>query len=74
MVKIPPEMQKYVEYFDFILGVQSTAPYNAGMLAYDGCVRLNIIRNIKEPRLEMALYEVLRSIGVKVKVESNSRD
>ena len=74
VVKIPPEMQKYVEYFDFILGVQSTAPYNAGMLAYGGCVRLNIIRNIKEPRLEMALYEVLRGIGVKVKVESNSRD
>ena len=74
VVKIPPEMQKYVEYFDFILSVQSTAPYNAGMLAYGDEVRLNIIRNIKEPRLEMALYEVLRRIGIKVKVESNSRD
>jgi len=74
VVKIPEQMKKYVEHFDFILSVQSSAPYNAGMLAYGDEVRLNMIRNIKEPRLEMALYRVLRSIGIKVKVESNSRD
>ena len=74
VVKIPDAMKPYVDFFDFVLSVQSTAPYNAGMLAYDGVVRLNIIRNIKEPRLEMALYQILRSLGIKVKVESNSRD
>lgn len=74
IVKIPEEMKKYVECFDFVLSVQSTAPYNAGMLAFGDEVRLHIIRNIKEPRLERALYEVLRTLGIKVKVESNSRD
>ena len=73
LVDIPDAMKPYVDHFDFVLGHQSTAPYNAGMLSYGGVVRLNVIRNTKEPRLERALYEVLRSRGVKVKVESNFR-
>lgn len=73
LVDIPDEMKPYVDYFDFVLGTQSSAPYNAGMLAYGGKIRLNIIRNIKEPKLERALYEVLKAEGIKVKVESNSR-
>ena len=72
-VDIPDVMRPYVDHFDFVLGPQSSAPYNAGMITYDGTARLNIIRNIREPRLERALYEVLRSRGVKVKVESNYR-
>ena len=67
-------MKPYVEHFDFVLGTQSSAPYNAGMLAYGDEVRLNIIRNIKDPKLERALYEVLRAEGIKVKVESNYRN
>ena len=73
VVDIPDVMRPYIDHFDFVLGPQSTAPYNAGMLTYGGTARLNVIRNIKEPRLERALYEVLRSRGVKVKVESNFR-
>ena len=73
LVDIPDAMKPYVDHFDFVLGPQATGPYNAGMLSYGGVVRLNMIRNTKEPRLERALYEVLRSRGVKVKVESNFR-
>ena len=73
IVDIPEVMRPYVDHFDFVLSPQSSAPYNAGMITYDGVARLNIIRNIREPRLERALYEVLRSRGVKVKVESNYR-
>ena len=73
VAKIPEVMQRYVEHFDFVLSVQSTAPYNAGMISYKGSARINIIRNIKEPKLERALYEVLKENGVKVKVESNRR-
>ena len=67
------EMQKYIERFDFVLGPQEHAPYNAGMLSYGGNVYLNIIRNIKEPRFEMALYRILRDLQIHVKVESNER-
>ena len=73
VVDIPEVMRPYVDHFDFVLSPQSSAPYNAGMITYGGVARLNIIRNIREPRLERALYEVLRSRGVKVKVESNFR-
>ncbi len=73
-VKLPSVMDEYIERFDFVLGVQAQAPYNTGLLSYKDITYLNIIRNIKEPRLEFALYRVLREIGIKVKVESNQRD
>lgn len=73
VVKIPSEMQDFVERFDFVLSVQSKAPYNAGVLSYGEATYLNIIRNIKEPRLEKTLYKVLRGEGISVKAESNQR-
>jgi len=73
-VKLPEIMQKYVERIDFTLGVQAQAPYNSGVLSYKNKTYINIIRNIKEPRLEFALYKVLRDLGIHVRVESNQRD
>ena len=73
LVKLPTIMQEYVDRLDFVLSVQSSAPYNASMLSYNGQLNISIIRNIKEPRLERALYEVLREQNVHVKVESNDR-
>ncbi len=71
VVKLPDEMEKYVDRFDFILSVQSNAPYNLSVITYNGIANLNFIRNIKEPRLEMCLYRILRELGISVKVESN---
>lgn len=73
MVKLPEIMYDYIDRFDFILNVQSNAPYNASVISYGDEAQLNIIRNIKEPRLEMALYRVLREENISVKVESNQR-
>ena len=73
LIKLPDPMNEYVERFDFVLSVQSTAPYNASLVSYKDSLNLSIIRNIKEPRLEKKLYEVMRDIGIHVKVESNSR-
>lgn len=72
-VKLPEIMQEYVDRLDFVLSVQSSAPYNAGMLSYKDKLNISIIRNIKKPRLEKALYEVLREQNIHVKVESNDR-
>ena len=71
VVRLPEGMAEYIDRFDFVLSVQSTAPYNAGIISFGDSLNINIIRNIKEPRLEMALYRVLREIGINVKVESN---
>ena len=72
-VKLPSPMYEYVERMDFVLSVQSNAPYNASVISYKDTLSLSIIRDIKEPRLEYALYKVLRECGVHVKVESNQR-
>lgn len=74
VVKLPEEMKPYVERFDFVLGVQQSAPYNAGLISYGDTAYLNIIRNIKEPRLEYEIYRVLRENGISMVVESNSGD
>ncbi len=73
VVKLPGVMQPYVDRFDFVLNVQSTAPYNTSVITYGENAYLTIVRNIKEPRLERALYRILRDEGIKIKVESNQR-
>ena len=73
VVKLPPEMEPYVKQIDFTLGTQLTSPYNIGAITYGGSLRVNIIRNIKEPRLERELYRVLRDAGLRVRLESTER-
>jgi len=70
-VKIPEEMKKYVSRFDFILGVQAAAPHNCGVISYGGKMRINFIRDIKEPELEYHFFKVLRDMGVEVSVQTN---
>jgi len=70
-VTLPDVISPYVERFDFILGVQATAPYNCGLISYGDTACLNFIRNIREPKLESRFYSVLRDLGIDVEVESN---
>lgn len=72
-VKLPDEMIPYVERFDFILGVQASAPYNCGVISYNGRLIVNFIRNIKEASLERCFFEVLRDDGVSAEVQTNGR-
>lgn len=73
IVKMPPEMEEYIERMDFVLGVQSHAPYNTSLITYGGKMYFNIIRNIKEPLLEKELYKVFKSLGIRPRAESNMR-
>ena len=70
-VKVPEEMLPYVERFDFILGVQATAPHNCGVISFGDTLYINIIRNVKESELEYRFYRVLQEMGLPVLVESN---
>jgi hypothetical protein len=45
-VKVPEAMVRYIERFDFILGVQAAAPYNCGMLSFEDTLYINFIRDI----------------------------
>lgn len=73
-IKLPAEMECYVERFDFILGVQASAPYNCGALSYGDNLYINMIRDICEPALERHFYWVLRDMEIPVTVESNGRE
>ena len=68
---LPEVMQPYVERFDFILGVQATAPHNCGVISYGDTLYINFIRNIRESELEAHFFAVLRDMGIEVEVESN---
>ena len=73
-VKLPREMMDYVERMDFILGVQATAPQNCGCLSFGDNLYINFIRNIREPDLESHFFRVLRDLGLRVEVQTNTRE
>ena len=73
VVRLPEVMAPYVARMDFIIGVQSKAPHNCGVLTWNDTVYINCIRSIREPELELHFYRVLHQLGLPVKVESNQR-
>ena len=72
-VELPEEMAPYVERVEFVLGPQSTAPYNASVTSWNGKTFINIVRNSVEPRLEEKFFTKLVQLGCRVAVESNDR-
>ncbi len=73
VVKTPEEFSRYTERLDFVLGVQSSAPYNTSAITYGSSMHLTVIRNMSEPVLEREIYAVLRELGIRAAVESNTR-
>ncbi len=73
IVNVPEVMKDYVERFDFIIGPLPETPYNCAVITYNGKVNISFARNVRKPELELAFFEQLRDLGVKVKVESNQR-
>ncbi len=73
-VTAPDEFSRYVDRLDFVIGVQSSAPYNTAIISYKGKMYLNVIRNIEEPKLEYEIHEALRELSIPHTVESNTRE
>lgn len=71
-VQLPAMMEPYVKRMDFILGTQSTAPHNCGIITWDGNLYINMIRNIREPELEACFCRVLREMDLEITVQSNA--
>ncbi len=72
-VRLPEAMKPYVEAFDFILGVQAEYPSNCGVVSFGDRLRVNFIRNVREPALEKAFFQVLQTLGLEATVQSNQR-
>ena len=73
-VKMPRQMQEYVERMDFILGVQNASPYNCGVLSVGDTLYINFIRNIREPELEYHFHRALQEQGLTAQVRSNGKE
>ena len=73
VAEVPAAMARYVERFEFIIGVQYTYPNNCSALSYGGKTCLNMIRSIREPELERLFFSRLVELGVGVEIESNQR-
>ena len=73
IVKLPEALEAHVKRMDFVLGAQTYGAYNVGLLTYAGKANLNMIRNIKEPILERAFYEVIKGEGLHPIIEGNQR-
>ncbi len=71
-VKLPEVMRPYVERFDFLLNVPSTLPSNCSAISYGDTLVMSFVRNIEEAKLESHFHAVLRRMGLRMKVESNS--
>lgn len=72
-VKLPAEMEPFVERVEFVLGPQASAPYNCSVTSWKGKTFVNIVRNTVEPRLEQKFFTDLVKLGYHVKIETNSK-
>ncbi len=72
-VNLPPEMKKYVERLDFMIGSLKYNPVSAACASYNGTTVINFTRTIEEPDIERVFFTTLVKLGIHVKVESNRR-
>ena len=73
MIEFPDEMSPFVKRFDFIIGPQANAPYNCAACSCGDTLRINLVRNTREPALERVFFKKLSSFGFSVTLESNER-
>lgn len=72
-VTIPLEMEKYIDRFDFLLGIQAVLTNNCSVVSFKNQLVINFVRNIKEPKLEYYFFSYLKNLGLNIKIESNQR-
>ena len=72
-IKLPQNMQEYIEKLDFILGTQAQAPYNCSCYSYRDILNVTFTRDIKEARLETYFFREMQKLGVEITVQTNQR-
>lgn len=73
VVRLPDEMDPYVERFDFQLGPLLYNPVTCACVTYKGNLVINFSRSIREPDVERGFFTFLVKEGLPVKIESNRR-
>lgn len=70
-VKVPPEMEKYIERFEFMLGRFMAGMPSAAAASFKGKLYINWTSGIKEKDVERNFFTSLVKSGIRVKIESN---
>ncbi|MBP5313432.1 MAG: hypothetical protein J6Y65_00680 [Eggerthellaceae bacterium] len=70
-IKVPEEMEPFIEYFDFIIGPQAASPHNVAVCSFDNVMRINFVRNSVDPEVERGFYRNLVKHGIHVYIQSN---
>ncbi|MBN1267914.1 MAG: hypothetical protein JXA25_20650 [Anaerolineales bacterium] len=70
-VEIPEQMLDHIEHFDLILGPSRVTRVNCAVVGYNGSLRINFSRVIRETFVERAFFTFLVRQGIPVKIESN---
>lgn len=72
LVKLPEEMEEYVERFGFMLGPGQN-PFGCTCVSYGDTFSFNFSRTIREPMVEREFFTLLVKMGIHVTIESNQR-
>lgn len=73
VVKLPQEMAKYIERFDFLLGSLRYNPITCSCITYNNQMCISFTRSIKETDVERIFFKFLIKEGVPITLESNRR-
>ena len=74
VVKLPDELAQHIERMDFTINVPATTHNNSAVISFGDKMYISFVRNIREPELELRFHEILRDMGVRMRVESNSKN
>jgi len=72
VVKLPPDMERFVEDFSCYLAPNTINPTNCGAVCYKDRLAICFTRTVKESHIEKEFFTILVKHGVKVKVESKT--
>ncbi|NLK17700.1 MAG: hypothetical protein GX304_04160 [Clostridiales bacterium] len=72
VVKLPPDMERFVESFSCYLAPNTVNPTNCGAVCYKDKLVVSFTRTVRESHIEREFFSFLVKQGVKVKVKSGS--
>ena len=71
--ELPPEMARYVERLDFMLGSLCQNRVTCACVSYRNQLVINFTRAIRESAVERNFFTALVKLGIPVRIESNQR-
>ena len=72
LVRLPEEMERYVERVSFMLGAGMN-PVFCACVSFGNKLCMNIARTIVEPLVERQFFALLSGMGIHITLESNGR-